>query len=339
MAQDCEYKYSFEVATKSATYPFIIEVSSANNSKIIFKETLNLKSTAMGKVEGSYNTAKLPKNNSSCDYNVRFSLLANNGTDTLNRLQIPLSSLTNGTSQLITEDTEIQELRLLTIENILIEQGLQNKITFRYNGKLVTYGVIKYQGRYWLDRNIGATKVATSLNDTLAYGDNFQWGREADGHQRASQTTVTKELAPSKKQPGNSYFITSTNGRDWNIDKMWRDRWFDGIMMTENSVNVCPDGWHVPNKTEWEIAIGGWKTIDDAFNCPLKLTATLQRSYNGMFTKGSTQYWSSTPSDNPIKESAYGMFLSKNHSPKIFEYNRSDGYPIRCIKNLIRKTN
>ena len=39
-------------------------------------------------------------------------------------------------------------------------------------------------GRVWMDRNLGATQVATSSIDEAGYGDLYQWGRRKDGHQR-----------------------------------------------------------------------------------------------------------------------------------------------------------
>jgi hypothetical protein len=34
-----------------------------------------------------------------------------------------------------------------------------------------------------MDRNLGASQVATSSTDPASYGDLYQWGRPADGHQ------------------------------------------------------------------------------------------------------------------------------------------------------------
>ena len=39
-------------------------------------------------------------------------------------------------------------------------------------------------GRTWMDRNLGASRVATGNTDAEAYGDLYQWGRAADGHQK-----------------------------------------------------------------------------------------------------------------------------------------------------------
>ena len=52
--------------------------------------------------------------------------------------------------------------------------------------------VVGANGRVWMDRNLGASQVATSSTDTNSYGDLYQWGRGADGHQlRISNTTST----------------------------------------------------------------------------------------------------------------------------------------------------
>ena len=46
-------------------------------------------------------------------------------------------------------------------------------------------------GRTWMDRNLGASRVAMSSTDTLAYGDLYQWGRRSDGHQCRNSPTMT----------------------------------------------------------------------------------------------------------------------------------------------------
>src|SRR6056297_1536419 len=79
-------------------------------------------------------------------------------------------------------------------------------------------------GEIWMDRNLGATQVATSSTDADAYGDLYQWGRAADGHQlRTSGTTST--LATSDI-PGHSDFITiGSSPYDWRSpqnDNLWQ---------------------------------------------------------------------------------------------------------------------
>ena len=59
---------------------------------------------------------------------------------------------------------------------IMIEGGDGNTISF----KGLTYKLVTspYTGRVWLDRNLGATKVAESSTDSAAYGDYYEFGRD-----------------------------------------------------------------------------------------------------------------------------------------------------------------
>ena len=38
-------------------------------------------------------------------------------------------------------------------------------------------------GQTWMDRNLGARQVANAINDVFSYGNYYQWGRSADGHE------------------------------------------------------------------------------------------------------------------------------------------------------------
>ena len=63
------------------------------------------------------------------------------------------------------------------------------------SGNTGNYGTVTnpITGKTWLDRNLGATQVATSSTDAASYGDLYQWGRAADGHQvRTSATQNTQ---------------------------------------------------------------------------------------------------------------------------------------------------
>lgn len=65
----------------------------------------------------------------------------------------------------------------------MIKLDALKTLTFRYNREWVTYGVVKFNEQFWLDRNLGAIRVPISINDKQGFGHYFQWGREADGHQ------------------------------------------------------------------------------------------------------------------------------------------------------------
>ena len=46
-------------------------------------------------------------------------------------------------------------------------------------------------GQVWMNRNLGASRVAVSSTDTAAYGDLYQWGRLDDGHESRTSLTTT----------------------------------------------------------------------------------------------------------------------------------------------------
>lgn len=75
--------------------------------------------------------------------------------------------------------------------------------------------------KIWLDRNLGATQVALTFNDSSAYGWLFQWGRSADGHQISTSLLLDEQA--SFYQVGHGYFITNPN--NWltpSNDNLWQ---------------------------------------------------------------------------------------------------------------------
>ena len=98
-------------------------------------------------------------------------------------------------------------------------------------------------GEIWMDRNLGASQVATSSTDANAYGDLYQWGRAADGHEsRTSATTSTNATAtsavPNDGNAWDGFFITEGSyPYDWltpQDDNLWQ-----GVSGTNNP---CPSG-------------------------------------------------------------------------------------------------
>ena len=197
-------------------------------------------------------------------------------------------------------------------------------VTFTYKGTSVTYGTVSSAGgKCWLDRNLGATRVAISSTDAAAYGDLFQWGRAADGHQiRTSGTTTTRSTSDL---PGHANFIkNNTNWRTTMNDNLWQ-----GV----NGVNnPCPNGFRVPTMTELNNELGSWISANQAgaYNSPLKLPADGDRhGGNGSVNAGGYgNYWSSNVI---VNSNAY--YLNINISSYIDNWSRSWGMPIRCIKD------
>ena len=65
--------------------------------------------------------------------------------------------------------------------------------------------------RCWLDRNLGASRVANSYDDSQAYGYLFQWGRANDGHQIRTRSTI---IGPVSTDTPGSFFVTLTTSGD-----------------------------------------------------------------------------------------------------------------------------
>ena len=113
--------------------------------------------------------------------------------------------------------------------------------------------VTSANGRVWMDRNLGAVRVAQSVDDYRVYGWLYQWGRLADGHEIRSSTTTNRSLGGI---PGHGDFIAPTAlPYGWLIlqnDSLWQP--VSGIN------NPCPPGFRVPTETEWQTEIKYWSS-------------------------------------------------------------------------------
>jgi uncharacterized protein (TIGR02145 family) len=182
-------------------------------------------------------------------------------------------------------------------------------------------------GKTWMDRNLGASQAATSSTDALAYGDLYQWGRRADGHQFRNSTT-TSNLS-SIDQPSHGNFILANNEP---FD--WRSPQNPNLWQGVNGVNnPCPSGYRLPTETEWNAERASWISNDaaGAYASPLKLPMAGHRSSSdGSISSNGTYgaYWSSTVFGT---ESSAMDFVSSNAAidPEV----RRVGYCVRCIKN------
>jgi len=190
-------------------------------------------------------------------------------------------------------------------------------------------------GRVWMDRNLGATQVATSSTDADAYGDLYQWGRGSDGHQiRSSGTTPTLS---STDQPGHGDFIlVSNNPFDWRApqnNSLWQ-----GV----NGVNnPCPSGYRLPTENEWNDERLSWvlppisstNNAAGAFASPLKLPLAGSRNGgNGSIDGGvgtNACYFFSTPNGSYV---SYFYFLGGNAGIGGLD-GRALGCSVRCIKD------
>lgn len=182
-------------------------------------------------------------------------------------------------------------------------------------------------GKIWMDRNLGASQVATSSSDAAAYGDLYQWGRLTDGHENRNSGTST--TLSSSDVPGHNNFITnSVSPRDWRNPQngnLWQGA--SGIN------NPCPAGYRIPTSAEWDAERLSWSSNNaaGAFGSPLKLTTggirfATNATVNNAGSSG--YYWASN---------AWGMYMQSISFTSAgaggsTSSSRATGMSVRCIK-------
>jgi hypothetical protein len=180
-------------------------------------------------------------------------------------------------------------------------------------------------GKIWMDRNLGASQVATSSTDAAAYGDLYQWGRATDGHQ--IRTSGTTETLSSTDTPGHSNFITAPNS-----PYDWRSPQNVNLWQGVNGVNnPCPTGFRIPTSTEFEAERLSWSSNDaiGAFTSPLKLPMAGFRLEGGSIIVVDGRYWSGTVDGSMY---VYRLYFSSSNSYVQGDV-RSRGHSVRCIKD------
>ncbi len=202
----------------------------------------------------------------------------------------------------------------------------------------LTYELVAspYTKRVWLDRNLGATQVATKVDDSAAYGDYYQWGRAKDGHQSSTSGTVTRS---TDIVSGHGHFIHGW--ADWtDADSSGELRiaaWKDG-----GKNDICPAGFSVPTEAELTAETTGAKiTIStEAASSFLKIPAAGLRNSSGsnafQNVNDTIFMWVRSARSNSTRSMRLGVF-----SFSISLYNsdqRSRGLSVRCIRDLIKGT-
>ena len=248
---------------------------------------------------------------------------------------VSLSSITNdgsGTGTFSSWITGLQSsttyyVRAYATNSVGTAYGSQ--VSFTTNSAPIFSTVTSTTGKVWMDRNLGASRVANSSTDVQAYGDLYQWGRDTDGHEkRTSQTTSSKS---SSDTPGHGKFITLYSGSD-----DWRSPQNNNLWQGENGLNnPCPKGFRIPTAAEWDAERKSWSSNNSAgaFASPLKLPVAGLRWYSStgsLYDVGSGgYYWLGTVHSTY----ANNLHFSSGDATTNHILYRATGCSVRCLKD------
>ncbi len=200
---------------------------------------------------------------------------------------------------------------------------------------LTTANIVSGTGKVWMDRDLGAARVATSTTDFLAYGSLYQWGRRTDGHERITWTSATAGTAfngtsttlATTDTPANALFIIVAG--DWRSPK--NDLLWQGVSGTNNP---CPSGFRLPTQAEIaaEFTANNITNKATAYSSIFKFPCNYinRAPITGSMTLSTvSDYWTSTTISTGAIAYSFGDTFAASNSNLI----RAAGRNVRCIQN------
>ena len=202
----------------------------------------------------------------------------------------------------------------------------------------------------WLDRNLGARKVAESKGDYEAYGSLFQWSRKADGHEKTSWS----DAAAGALVNG----IASTQETGLWGGKYTDYEWYAPLTDETNINNPCPEGYRVPTVNEFLYMAGAILNTTLSYNKKYSISdpnTVFAESDLHLPSSGDMLY--SSPSANTENGNSRGVYWTNSSAAKkgdnynnanrllfmsgqviVNPYQRTNAYSIRCIRDTPLET-
>jgi uncharacterized protein (TIGR02145 family) len=208
-------------------------------------------------------------------------------------------------------------------------------------------------GRIWMDRNLGARRSAINSQDILgddsyAFGDLYQWGRRADGHQCRNSNTRIVDGGVNVDQPNHGDFILPKTPSSPNPQNNWRSPANPNLWNGVNGINnPCPEGFRIPTKQEWlnEMATGTGYYFENGrdINNSTKLNFTIGGNRLHEHYENGKISFKPVGADYFVNSRYHGFDSSGNNDsyysfPIPNGFSAGNGVPalgssIRCIKN------
>ena len=201
-------------------------------------------------------------------------------------------------------------------------------------------------GRKWLQWNLGATSYPPSVfNDSDNYGTLYQWGRNTDGSQYNSATTLSSTQFITTALKTYNDFTNMGTPQNSKFVKVYSADWFtpsyDGLWQGVNGINnPCPSGYRLPTADEFtaeKTALNITSTAT-AFSSTLKLTSRGYRWPDGspgpaVTAAGTGYYWTSNVV-NPASASTSTLASHFRTSGLINNtFTKNLGLAVRCIQD------
>jgi hypothetical protein len=182
--------------------------------------------------------------------------------------------------------------------------------------KSVTYGTVSgvpgAETICWITKNLGATRQATSVSESVEAPAGWYWQFNLKQGYKHDGTTRT---------PGSTWITSISEYTNWTTSQ-------------DPCTIELGTGWRLPSYTEWYNVddVGGWTGSSGPWGSLLKLhfAGYLYYTTGNLSQRGSAGvYWSSTQS-NATNGRALDFLTG---SCQIGSYSKPFGLPVRCVKD------
>lgn len=148
------------------------------------------------------------------------------------------------------------------------------------------------------------------------------------------RTTSYRNGNPIQKGDPNSQYFFEESPALYFQPHQNKNNSSDGLLYTWYAVNsndqLCPDGWHVPDDTEWNELFEALQEI----NFPAQGNTLGLNSDGRFFAADDTQYWWTRTFTEDGTQSAWAIgYNNLNNSFTRINRNTKCSFPVRCIKD------